>query len=84
MAYSCELSKLAYSKIILHAFKYPHNAINGVLLANEGSNSQSVKYVDAIPLFHHNLGLAPMLEVALMQVVNNMHYIHLKIRHFLL
>ena len=84
MAYSCELSKLAYSKIILHAFKYPHTAINGVLLANEGSNRQSVKYVDAIPLFHHNLGLAPMLEVALMQVVNNMHYIHLKIRHFLL
>nr|CAH0105869.1 unnamed protein product [Daphnia galeata] len=68
MASSCELSKLAYSKIILHAFKYPHTAINGVLLANEGSNSQSVKYVDAIPLFHHNLGLAPMLEVALMQI----------------
>nr|CAG4647354.1 EOG090X0C9C [Megafenestra aurita] len=68
MASSCELSKLAYAKIILHAFKYPHTAINGVLLANEGSNSQSVKYVDAIPLFHHNLGLAPMLEVALMQI----------------
>jgi hypothetical protein len=71
MASSCELSKLAYSKIILHAFKYPHTAINGVLLASEGSHSQSVKYVDAIPLFHHNLGLAPMLEVALMQVVKN-------------
>ena len=65
---TCELSKLAYSKIILHAFKYPHTAINGVLLASEGSGSSSLKYVDAIPLFHHNLGLAPMLEVALMQV----------------
>ena len=65
---SCELSKLAYSKIILHAFKYPQQAINGVLLANEGSGSPTLKYVDAIPLFHHNLGLAPMLEVALMQV----------------
>lgn len=69
MASHCELSKLAYSKIILHAFKHPHSAINGVLLAPEGSNHQCVKYVDAIPLFHHNLGLAPMLEVALMQVL---------------
>lgn len=69
MASSCELSKLAYSKIILHAFKYPHTSVNGVLLANEGSSNHSVKYVDAIPLFHHNLGLAPMLEVALMQVI---------------
>ena len=68
MASHCELSKLAYAKIILHAFKYPHTAINGVLLANEGTNNHSPKYVDAIPLFHHNLGLAPMLEVALMQV----------------
>jgi len=68
MALSCELSQVAYSKIILHALKYPHTAINGVLLANEGSNSQSLKYIDAIPLFHNNLGLAPMLEVALMQV----------------
>ena len=67
---ACELSKLAYSKIILHAFKYPHTAINGVLLANEGSSNQVLKYVDAIPLFHNNLGLAPMLEVALMQVNN--------------
>ena len=66
---ACELSKLAYSKIILHALKYPHTAINGILLAPEGSNSHSLKYVDAIPLFHHNLGLTPMLEVALMQVI---------------
>nr|CAG4649637.1 EOG090X0C9C [Scapholeberis mucronata] len=68
MASSCELSKLAYSKIILHAFKHPHAAINGILLAPEGSSGQCVKYVDAVPLFHHNLGLAPMLEVALMQI----------------
>nr|CAG4643463.1 EOG090X0C9C [Ilyocryptus agilis] len=71
MATTFELSKLAYAKIILHAFKYPHSAINGILLSNEGSgNSHSVKYVDAIPLFHHNLGLAPMMEVALMQIDN--------------
>nr|CAG4650437.1 EOG090X0C9C [Sida crystallina] len=68
MASSCELSKSAYTKIILHALKYPHTEINGLLLANEGSNQSTLKIVDAIPLFHHNLGLAPMLEVALMQV----------------
>merc|ERR1711911_526488 len=68
MAASCELSKLAFAKIILHAFKYPHTAINGLLLATEGTQSGTVKIVDAVPLFHHNLGLAPMLEVALMQV----------------
>ncbi len=81
MASSCELSKLAYAKIILHAFKYPHTAINGVLLANEGSSNQCVKYVDAVPLFHHNLGLAPMLEVALMQVVNHSSFYYIKWRY---
>nr|CAG4646530.1 EOG090X0C9C [Macrothrix elegans] len=68
MASCCELSKLAYAKIVLHAFKYPHTAINGILLASDGTSNQAVKYVDAIPLFHYNLGLAPMLEVALMQI----------------
>lgn len=66
---SVELSKLAYSKLLFHAFKYPHTAINGVLLAKEGSTGGTVCYEDAIPLFHQNLSLAPMLEVALMQVV---------------
>lgn len=66
---SCELSKLAYSKMLLHAFKYPHSAINGVLLAKEGSSGHSVCYEDAVPLFHQNLALSPMLEVALMQVL---------------
>ena len=69
MASVCQVSKLAYSKIISHAFKYPHCAINGLLLASDGANHSSLKIVDAIPLFHHNLGLSPMLEVAFMQVL---------------
>lgn len=64
------VSTRAYCKLILHAAKYPHRAVNGVLLAekNKGKEPKSVKFVDAIPLFHLTLGLAPMLEVALTQV----------------
>merc|ERR1712226_289268 len=60
----------AYCKIILHAAKYPHCAINGVLLTDrtKGKDSRSVKFVDAIPLFHLSLTLAPMMEVALTQI----------------
>ena len=64
------VSKLAYSKILLHAGKYPHCSINGVLLAEKAKSKDSkcVKFVDAVPLFHMSLSLAPMTEVALMQV----------------
>lgn len=64
------VSTRAYCKLILHAAKYPHRAVNGVLLAekNKGKEPKSVKFVDAIPLFHLTLGLAPMLEVALTQI----------------
>ena len=65
------LSVQAYSKLILHAAKYPHCAINGVLLTTEKPKNRDVKNVkfnDAIPLFHMTLSLAPMMEVALTQV----------------
>lgn len=63
----------AYAKIILHAAKYPHCAVNGVLLADagktkEGGRNQSLDIVDAIPLFHHSHYVSPMAEVALTQV----------------
>nr|CAG4641157.1 EOG090X0C9C [Eulimnadia texana] len=67
---SVELSLKSYSKIILHALKYPHLAVNGLLLCKEGNSGNTLKLVDSIPLFHQNLHLAPMLEVALMQVEN--------------
>ncbi|ESO96311.1 hypothetical protein LOTGIDRAFT_144085 [Lottia gigantea] len=64
------LNVRAYCKIILHAAKYPHAAVNGILLAEENKTKQSksLKFVDCIPLFHISLSLAPMLEVALLQI----------------
>ena len=62
------ISVKAYSKILLHACKYPHKAVNGVLIAGSAGGSNEILIVDAIPLFHQCLGLAPMLEVALAQV----------------
>lgn len=63
-------SAKAYCKIILHAAKYPHCSVNGVLLSkSSGSNkSKEIEFVDAIPLFHIAINLTPMAEVALMQV----------------
>ena len=66
-------SSRAYAKMILHCAKYPHCAVNGVLLAEslktKGSkNSENLLFVDAIPLFHICLHLSPMYEVALTQV----------------
>ena len=61
------ISARAYSKILLHASKYPHKAVCGVLIAKENTDI-TVDVLDAIPLFHLSLGLAPMMEVALTQV----------------
>ena len=58
----------SYAKVLLHASKYPHKAVNGVLLAKFEKGSDALQIVDVIPLFHQCLGLAPMLEVALSQV----------------
>nr|CAG4644256.1 EOG090X0C9C [Lepidurus arcticus] len=63
-----ELSSLAYSKILLHAAKYPHSAVNGVLLTKKNDDKETLKYSDAVPLFHSNISLSPMMEIALMQV----------------
>ncbi|XP_068618476.1 ER membrane protein complex subunit 8/9 homolog [Battus philenor] len=63
----------AYAKIILHAVKYPHCAVNGILLADgskirDGVKNQDLEIVDAVPLFHHSHYLSPMAEVALTQI----------------
>lgn len=63
------ISARAYSKILLHASKYPHKAVCGVVIAKENADSaNNINVVDALPLFHLCLGLAPMMEVALTQV----------------
>ena len=68
---SIELSTRAYAKVILHAAKYPHCAVNGVLLAKippKGQKTNRLSLIDAIPLFHQTPGLTPMVEVALTQI----------------
>merc|ERR1711976_80603 len=64
------VSARAYCKMLLHAAKYPHCAVNGLLLAErpKAKESKSIRFVDAVPLFHLSLSLAPMMEVALIQV----------------
>ena len=64
-----EISTRAYCKMIMHAAKYPSSNINGLLLAKK-TGERGLKYVDCIPLFHINTALAPMVEVALAQIEN--------------
>lgn len=64
-----QVSSCAYVKMLLHAAKYPHNAVNGVLLAEKDRpDGKTWRVVDAIPLFHISLYLAPMAEIALVHV----------------
>ncbi|XP_033213356.1 ER membrane protein complex subunit 8/9 homolog [Belonocnema kinseyi] len=65
-------SARAYCKILLHSVKYPHCAINGLLLAKAKNKSDEksteLQIVDAVPLFHICLHVSPMAEVALTMV----------------
>lgn len=74
------ISAKAYAKIVLHCCKYPQRAVNGVVIGTFSDKDQGagVLIQDAVPLFHQNLSLAPMLEVALRQVYygQHVHYIH--------
>ncbi|XP_069669027.1 ER membrane protein complex subunit 8 [Periplaneta americana] len=68
-----KFSARAYCKMMLHAAKYPHCAINGILLAEEQKSKDDKKgrglfICDAIPLFHLCLHVTPMAEVALTQI----------------
>lgn len=51
----------AYVKIMLHAAKYPHRVVNGILVGK--AEGQGYVIQDAFPLFHQHT-LAPMLELA--------------------
>ncbi|DBA99170.1 TPA: hypothetical protein ACH3X3_011792 [Trebouxia sp. C0006] len=64
--YACDQS--AILKILLHSAKYPAASVNGVLLGRVKSDKKTVEIVDAIPLLHSFLSLAPALETALVQV----------------
>ncbi|KAI9026829.1 chlorophyll antenna size regulatory protein [Hyaloraphidium curvatum] len=66
MGISCDVSSTACAKILLHSAKYPSVAVNGILLGRKTDTGLSV--LDAVPLFHTNLNLFPMLEVGLEQI----------------
>ncbi|KAI9197494.1 uncharacterized protein BJ171DRAFT_519738 [Polychytrium aggregatum] len=61
-----ELSFTAYSKVLLHAAKYPTAAVGGLLLGTQASGTQTVVVSDAIPLFHQT-ALVPSIEAGLQQ-----------------
>lgn len=67
-----EISPRAYVKMCLHAARYPHVAVNGLLLAQKrrptAAPPECLYITDCVPLFHSNLSLTVMLEVALNQV----------------
>ena len=67
------LSAKCYAKILFHAVKYPDRAINGILIGTISKKDNCVQVQDTIPLFHLDLALAPMLEVALAQVHHVIH-----------
>lgn len=79
MSADISISCPALAKILLHAARYPQTAVSGVVLAparsggggggSSGDTPATVTLVDAVPLFHLHLSLAPMLEVALTQVL---------------
>uniref|UniRef100_M4BIS6 MPN domain-containing protein n=1 Tax=Hyaloperonospora arabidopsidis (strain Emoy2) TaxID=559515 RepID=M4BIS6_HYAAE len=52
----------SYVKLMLHAAKRPANSMCGLLLGQK--KGQGVEIMDAMPLFHHEAPLAPLLEVA--------------------
>mmetsp|Transcript_36805 Transcript_36805/g.59514 ORF Transcript_36805/g.59514 Transcript_36805/m.59514 type:complete len:202 (+) Transcript_36805:214-819(+) len=60
------IDDVPYCKIVLHASKYYWADINGVLIGRV--KGDTVHIVDAIPLLHGNISVAPMLESALIQV----------------
>ncbi|KAM4854020.1 ER membrane protein complex subunit 9 isoform 3-T3 [Thomomys bottae] len=63
-----EISARAYGKMCLHAARYPHAAVNGLLLASAPRPGECLCLTDCVPLFHSQLALSLMLEVALNQV----------------
>tara|TARA_B110001452_G_scaffold186825_1_gene157282 strand:- start:179 stop:724 length:546 start_codon:yes stop_codon:yes gene_type:complete len=54
----------AYCVTFMHACKHPSRTVNGLLLGSASGGDVSAS--KAMPLFHGPLGLAPMLEAALM------------------
>ncbi len=68
---------IAPGKVLLHAYKHPFGAVNGVLLGR--AEAGRIVVADAVPLFHEHTTLAPMLEVALAAVRACLQHIFLRV-----
>jgi hypothetical protein len=53
------LKDLAYTKLIIHALKYPRESVNGLLLGQLEASNAPIDIVDAVPLQHHRTKLSP-------------------------
>ncbi|VDM43736.1 unnamed protein product [Toxocara canis] len=62
-----QLNSLCYAKVILHALKYPHCAVVGLLIG-EAEEEGGVVCVNAVPCLHESAALTMALEVALTSV----------------
>lgn len=63
-----QISTLAYCKITLHAVKFPHCSVHGLLVGKtSGEGASEVTITDAFPIFH-SIVVAPPLEIALIHV----------------
>ncbi|KAG8833796.1 hypothetical protein FRC18_003064 [Serendipita sp. 400] len=58
------LSHRAYLSILLHTAKYPHQTVNGVLLASSTTGGEVI-VEQAVPLLHHWTSLSPMMEIGI-------------------
>ncbi|MBW0504205.1 hypothetical protein O181_043920 [Austropuccinia psidii MF-1] len=63
MAHSYHLQALPSLKALLHAKKYPHSTVIGLLVGSVEAGKVLIS--DAIPLVHHWIDLSPMLEAGL-------------------
>ena len=64
---SYTISHTAYLKLALHASKYPHRAVTGLLLGRD-AGSGAVEIVDAVPLVHHWTSLSLATGIGLEMV----------------
>lgn len=53
-------------KVLFHACKASASAVNGVLLGT--ASGEKVDIVEAVPLFHDQLNLLPLFEMAMLQI----------------
>lgn len=66
--FNYEIGQDPYVKIILHALKHKTSAVNALLIGRLLDDETTVRITDAVPLSHSQIGLLPVLELALIQV----------------